>query len=188
MQPRQSQWTWGQPHFKAWPTLCCARRWCWTCCWSNCSAPPASVPAAHPQQPWSWCPHGTPFFTPTVRSPQQPIAVAVVCAAHPWQTACKDVGMVVPAHQKQHYVPYYLSIVFFLSLKYAFGIISMFFTLVVILNLFASMFLTSCLNLSNFRTSSHVPQEMSNMASLVYYKIWDFCILFLYCTVFSSSS
>jgi hypothetical protein len=33
-------------------------------------------------------------------------------------------------HQKQHYVPYYLSIVFFLSLKYAFGIISMFFTLV----------------------------------------------------------
>jgi hypothetical protein len=34
------------------------------------------------------------------------------------------------SHQKQHYVPYYLSIVFFLSLKYAFGIISMFFTLV----------------------------------------------------------
>jgi hypothetical protein len=33
-------------------------------------------------------------------------------------------------HQKQHYVPYYLSIVFFLSLKYAFGVISMFFTLV----------------------------------------------------------
>ncbi len=32
-------------------------------------------------------------------------------------------------HQKQHYVPYYLSN-FFLSLKYAFGIISMFFTLV----------------------------------------------------------
>ncbi len=33
-------------------------------------------------------------------------------------------------HQKQHYVPYYLSNLFFLSLKYAFGIISMFFTLV----------------------------------------------------------
>jgi hypothetical protein len=48
----------------------------------------------------------------------------------------------------------------------------------VILNLVASMFLTSCPNLSNFRTSSHVPWEMSHMASLVYYKIWDFSILF----------
>ncbi len=26
--------------------------------------------------------------------------------------------------------------------------------------------------------SSHVPQEMSHMVSLVYYKIWDFCIFF----------
>jgi hypothetical protein len=33
-------------------------------------------------------------------------------------------------HQKQHYVPYYLSIVLILSIKYTFEIISMFFTLV----------------------------------------------------------
>jgi hypothetical protein len=33
-------------------------------------------------------------------------------------------------HQKQHYVPYYLSNLFLLSLKYAFGIISMFSTLI----------------------------------------------------------
>jgi hypothetical protein len=40
--------------------------------------------------------------------------------------------------------------------------------------LFASIFLTLCLNLSNFHTSSHVPREMFHMASLVYSKIWDF--------------
>jgi hypothetical protein len=34
------------------------------------------------------------------------------------------------AHQKQHYVLYYLSIVLILSIKNAFGITSMFFTLV----------------------------------------------------------
>jgi hypothetical protein len=48
----------------------------------------------------------------------------------------------------------------------------------VIFNLFASMFLTLCPNLSNLRTSSYVPQEMSHMASLVYSKMWDFCIFF----------
>ncbi len=45
-------------------------------------------------------------------------------------------------HQKQHYVPYYLSIVFFLSLKYAFGIISMFFTLVRCSIILSRLFLT----------------------------------------------
>ncbi len=45
-------------------------------------------------------------------------------------------------HQKQHYVPYYLSIVFFLSLKYAFGIISMFFTLVRCSIILLRLFLT----------------------------------------------
>jgi hypothetical protein len=95
-------------------------------------------------------------------------------------------------HQKQHYVPYYLSIVFFISQicfwdhKYVFHLGKVFYHLVkAILNLFASMFLTLCPNLLNFRTSSHVPQEMSHMASLVYSKIWDFCIFFvLYCTLF----
>jgi hypothetical protein len=48
-------------------------------------------------------------------------------------------------HQKQHYVPYYLSIVFFLSLKYAFGIISMFFTLVRCSIILSRLFLT-CLH------------------------------------------
>jgi hypothetical protein len=45
-------------------------------------------------------------------------------------------------HQKQSYVPYYLSIVFFLSLKYAFGIISMFFTLVRCSIILSRIFLT----------------------------------------------
>ncbi len=46
------------------------------------------------------------------------------------------------AHQKQHDVPYDLSIVFFLSLKYAFGIISMFFTLVRCSIILSRLFLT----------------------------------------------
>ncbi len=45
-------------------------------------------------------------------------------------------------HQKQHYVPYYLSIVCFLSLKYAFGIIGMFFTLVKCSIILSRLFLT----------------------------------------------
>ncbi len=45
-------------------------------------------------------------------------------------------------HQKQHYVPYYLSIVFILSLKYAFGVISMFFTLVRCSIILLRLFLT----------------------------------------------
>jgi hypothetical protein len=42
------------------------------------------------------------------------------------------------------------------------------------------MFLTLCPNLLHFCTTSHVPQEMSHMASLVYYKIWDFFIFFVW--------
>jgi hypothetical protein len=45
-------------------------------------------------------------------------------------------------HKKQHYIPYYLSIVFFSSLKYAFGIISMFFTLVRCSIILSRLFLT----------------------------------------------
>ncbi len=45
-------------------------------------------------------------------------------------------------HQKQHYVPFYLSIVLFLSLKYAFGITSMFFTLVRCSIILLRLFLT----------------------------------------------
>ncbi len=46
--------------------------------------------------------------------------------------------------------------------KYVFHLGKVFYHLVeVIFNLFAPMFLTFCPNLSNFRTSSHVPQEMS---------------------------
>ncbi len=67
-------------------------------------------------------------------------------------------------HQKQHYVPYYLSNLFFISQicfwdhKYVFHLGKVFYHLVqVILSLVASMFLTLHPNLSNFRTSSHVP-------------------------------
>ncbi len=58
--------------------------------------------------------------------------------------APKNGGKVVGRnkHQKQHYVPYYLSIVFILSLKYAFGIISMFFTLVRCSIILSRLFLT----------------------------------------------
>ncbi len=114
----------------------------------------------------------------TTKKDQGPSPEEEVHHAHLPSTAC---------HQKQHYVPYYLSNLFFSSLKNAFGIISMFFTLVrwiIILSRFR--FLTWCPNFSNFRTSSHVPWEMFHMASLVYYKIWDF-LFFSYCTVFSSS-
>ncbi len=59
---------------------------------------------------------------------------------------CANLGNKVTAkitnHPKQHYVPYYISIVFFLSLKYAFGIISMFFTLVMCSIILARLFLT----------------------------------------------
>ncbi len=75
---------------------------------------------------------------------------------------------------------FFISQICFWDRKYVFHLGKVFFHLVeVIFNLFASMFLTLCSNLSNFRTSSHVPWEMFHMASLVYYKIWDFCIFFL---------
>ncbi len=84
---------------------------------------------------------------------------------------------------------FFISQICFWDHKYVFHLGKVFYLLVeVIFDLFASMFLTLCPNLSNFRTSSHVPQEMSHMASLVFYKIWDFHIFFSYCTVFSSSS
>jgi hypothetical protein len=51
-------------------------------------------------------------------------------------------------HQKQHYVPYYLSIVLILSLKYAFGIISMFFTLVRHSIVLLMFLLTYCIHVS----------------------------------------
>jgi hypothetical protein len=51
-------------------------------------------------------------------------------------------------HQKQHYVPYYLSIVIILSHKYAFGIISMFFTLVRCSIVLLIFLLTYCIHVS----------------------------------------
>ncbi len=84
---------------------------------------------------------------------------------------------------------FFISQICFWDHKYVFHLGKVFYHLVeVIFHLFASMFLTLCPNLSNFHMSSHVPREISHMASLVYYKIWDFHIFVLYCTVFSSSS
>ncbi len=51
-------------------------------------------------------------------------------------------------HQKQYYVPYYLSIVLILSIKYAFGIISMFFTLVRCSIILLMFLLTYCIHVS----------------------------------------
>ncbi len=74
---------------------------------------------------------------------------------------------------------FFISQIRFWDHKYVFHLGKVFYHLVgVIFNLFASMFLTLCPNLSNFHSSSHVPWEMSHMASLVYPKIWDFCIFF----------
>ncbi len=81
---------------------------------------------------------------------------------------------------------FFISQICFWDHKYVFHLGKVFYHLLkVIFNLFASMFLTLCPNLSNFSTSSHVPWEMFHMASLVYSKIWDFCIFFiLYCILF----
>ncbi len=74
---------------------------------------------------------------------------------------------------------FFISQICFWDHKYVFHLGKVFYHLVEsIFNLFASMFLTLCPNLSNFHTSSHVPWEMSHVASLVYYKIWDFWIFF----------
>ena len=74
---------------------------------------------------------------------------------------------------------FFISQICFWDHKYVFHLGKVFYHHVeVIFNLFASMFLTLCPNLLNFHTSSHVPREMSHMASLVYSKIWDFRILF----------
>ncbi len=79
---------------------------------------------------------------------------------------------------------FFISQICFWDHKYVFHLGKVIYHLVkVIFNLFASMFLTLCLNLSNFCMSSHVPQKMSHMASLVYYKIWDFCIFFVLCCI-----
>jgi hypothetical protein len=81
---------------------------------------------------------------------------------------------------------FFISQICFWDHKYDFHLGKVFYHLVkVIFNLFSSIFLTLCQNLSNLRTSSHVQQEMSHMASLVYSKTWDFHIFFiLYCTLF----
>jgi hypothetical protein len=63
---------------------------------------------------------------------------------------------------------FFISQICFWDHEYVFHLGKVFYHLVeVIFNLFASMFLTLCPNLSNFFTSSHVPREMSHMASLV---------------------
>ncbi len=89
-------------------------------------------------------------------------------------------------HQKQHYVPYYLSIVLILSIKYAFWdhkyvfhLGKVFYRLVdVSFNLLHPCFLpyvqiyciSECLRMSH--------KKCPHMVSLVYYEIWDFQIFF----------
>ncbi len=74
---------------------------------------------------------------------------------------------------------FFISQICFWDHKYVFHLGKVFYQLVeVIFNLFASIFLSLCPNLLSFCMSSHVPREMSHMASLVYSKIWDFRIFF----------
>jgi hypothetical protein len=76
---------------------------------------------------------------------------------------------------------FFISQICFWDHKYVLHLCKVFYHLVkVILNLVASMFLPLC----HFHTSSHVPQEMSHMASLVYYKFWDFRIFFVLYRIF----
>ncbi len=86
-------------------------------------------------------------------------------------------------------LPYYC---IFLSLKYAFGIISMFFTLVrcsfILLRLFLT-YLHPCFLPYVQIHQNFVRLLMSHeKCPKVYYKIWDFHIFCSYCTVFSSRS
>ena len=95
------------------------------------------------------------LISPAPTTKDQSIITAVTTTVPPhFQTHCchhqklrfhQATASTTKLHQKQHYVPYYLSIVFFLSLKYAFGIISMFFTLVRCSIILSMLFLT-CLH------------------------------------------
>ena len=80
---------------------------------------------------------------------------------------------------------FFISQLCFWDHEYVFHLVKVFYHLVkAIFNLYASMYVTICPNLANFCTSSHVLQEMSHMASLVYYKFWDFCFFVLYRILF----
>jgi hypothetical protein len=98
-------------------------------------------------------------------------------------------------HQKQHYVPYYLSIVFFLSLKYAFGIISMFFTLVRCSIIFPMLFLTYLhpfflpyVQIYRISIRLLMSQEKCPIWQVLFIIKFGTFAFFLYCTVLSRSS
>jgi hypothetical protein len=98
-------------------------------------------------------------------------------------------------HQKQHYATYYLSIVLILSIKYAFGIISMFFTLVRCSIVLLMFLLTYCIHVSYLMSkfiaflnifscpTRNVPYGKSCL-------LWNLGLsyFFSYGTVFSSST
>jgi hypothetical protein len=79
-------------------------------------------------------------------------------------------------HQKQHYVSYYLSIVFILSLKYAFGIISMFFTLVRCSIILSRLFYT-CLHLCFLPNVQNHQISIRLLMSHEKCPIWKSCLL-----------
>jgi hypothetical protein len=108
-----------------------------------------------------------------------------------------DIGTLGPkisqaVHQKQHYVPYYLSIVLILSIKYALGIISMFFTLVRCSIVLLVFLLTYCIHVSYlmskfiaFLNVFSCPTRNVPYGNFVYYEIWDFHFFFIwYCILF----
>jgi hypothetical protein len=102
------------------------------------------------------------------------------------------VAVAVAVHQKQHYVPYYLSIVFFLSLKYAFGIISTFFTFFIILSRLFLTYLHPCFlpyvriyQISIRLLMSHEKCPIWQVLFIIKFGTFEF---FSYCTVFFSSS
>ncbi len=74
---------------------------------------------------------------------------------------------------------FFISQICFWDHKYVFHLGKVFYHLLeVIVNLFASMFLTLCPNLLNFCTSSHVPREMSHMQVLFILKFGTFAFFF----------
>ncbi len=97
-------------------------------------------------------------------------------------------------HQKQHYVLYYLSIVF-LSLKYAFGIISMFFTLVwcsIILSRLFLAYLHPCflpyVQIYQISVRLLMSHEKCPIWQVLFILKFGTFAFFLYCAVLSSSS
>jgi hypothetical protein len=101
----------------------------------------------------------------------------------------------VRVHQKQHYFPYYLSIVFYLSLKYAFGIMSMFFSLVRCSIILSRLFLTylhPCflpyVRIYQISVRLLMSHEKCPIWQVLFILKFGTSAFFLNCTVLSSSS